>query len=49
MTGMAVEVSAMTLTLSCMLFYEPGSNASEQVDVTIADPELCSRYLSRGS
>lgn len=51
MTGMAVEVSAMYDTDTHIelprVTSESGADASEQVDVTIADPELCSRYTAR--
>ena len=51
MTGMAVEVSAMYDTDIHIelprVTSESGADASEQVDVTIADPELCSRYTAR--
>lgn len=51
MTGMAVEVSAMYDTDAHIelprVTSESGADASEQVDVTIADPELCSRYTAR--
>ena len=51
MTGMAVEVSAMYDTDTHIelpsVASESGADASEQVDVTIADPELCSRYTAR--
>ena len=51
MTGMAVEVSAMydvdTHIELPSVSSESGAAVSEQVDVTIADPELCSRYTAR--
>ena len=51
MTGMAVEVSAMydidTHIELPSVTSESGQNASDQVDVTVADPELCSRYTAR--
>ena len=51
MTGMAVEVSAMydidTHIELPSVTSESGQNASDQVDVTITDPELCSRYTAR--
>ena len=51
MTGMAVEVSAMYDTDTHIelprVTSESGADASEQVDVIIADPELCSRYTAR--
>ena len=51
MTGMAVEVSAMydidTHIELPSVASESGADASEQVDVTITDPELCSRYTAR--
>ena len=51
MTGMAVEVSAMYDTDTHIelprVTSESDADASEQVDVTIADPELCSRYTAR--
>lgn len=51
MTGMAVEVSAMydsdTHIELPSVSSESGTAVSEQVDVTIADPELCSRYTAR--
>lgn len=51
MTGMAVEVSAMydsdTHIELPSVSSESGTDVSEQVDVTIADPELCSRYTAR--
>lgn len=51
MTGMAVEVSAMydvdTHIELPGVSSESGAAVSEQVDVTIADPELCSRYTAR--
>ena len=51
MTGMAVEVSAIydidTHIELPSVTSESGQNASDQVDVTITDPELCSRYTAR--
>ena len=51
MTGMAVEVSAIydidTHIELPSITSESGQNASDQVDVTVADPELCSRYTAR--
>ena len=51
MTGMAVEVSAMydvdTHIELPSVSSESGAAVSEQVDVTIDDPELCSRYTAR--
>lgn len=51
MTGMAVEVSAIYDTDTHIelprVTSESGADASEQVDVTIANPELCSRYTAR--
>ncbi|WP_455039111.1 phenylalanine--tRNA ligase subunit beta [Lancefieldella parvula] len=51
MTGMAVEVSAIydidTHIELPSVTSESGQNASDQVDVTVADPELCSRYTAR--
>lgn len=51
MTGMAVEVSAIYDTDTHIelprVTSESGADASEQVDVAIADPELCSRYTAR--
>lgn len=51
MTGMAVEVSAMydidTHIELPSVTSESGQNASDQVDVTITDPDLCPRYTAR--
>ena len=51
MTGMAVEVSAIydinTHIELPSVTSESGQNASDQVDVTVADSELCSRYTAR--
>ncbi|MDO4850051.1 MAG: phenylalanine--tRNA ligase subunit beta [Coriobacteriia bacterium] len=51
MTGMAVEVSAMldedTHIELPKVQKEQGPDASELVDVTIDDPELCQRYTAR--
>ena len=51
MTGMAVEVSAIydidTHIELPSITSESGQNASDQVDVTVADPEFCSRYTAR--
>lgn len=51
MTGMAVEVSAMydvdTHIELPSVSSESGAAVSDQIDVTIADPELCSRYTAR--
>ena len=51
MTGMAVEVAAIldedTHIELPRVQAESGPDASELVDVAIADPELCSRYTAR--